>query len=102
MNNFLRHPNYLQHFPFLRLYYQLFSKLCFVGGTSGPSQNLDHAVRVIDLETRSECFAPLKGHDGYLHDISYCHQTKTLASASEDGSVKLWDLRNPKGHAQGT
>ena len=92
---------------------------------------------MIDLETRLETVAPLKGHEGYLviiinkkilhgndgmpsysllffitlfynvgtiqfqHDVSYCEQTKTLASASEDGTVKLWDLRVSRKEAQG-
>ena len=107
------------------------------GGTCGPSNSLDLSIRVIDLETRLETVAPLKGHEGYLvtiicknflhgndsmpsysslffitllynastiqfqHDVSYCEQTKTLASASEDGTVKLWDLRVSRKEAQG-
>ena len=80
----------------------LFPKLVPIsGGTSGPSNNLDHAIRVIDLETRTESFAPLSGHQGYLHGISYDSKSNVLASASEDGTVKIWDLRSPKGRAQG-
>ena len=73
-----------------------------LGGTSGPSSGFDHAIRVLDLETRSECFAPLKGHEGYIHDISLDHKSNLLATASEDGTVKIWDLRTPNGLAQGT
>ncbi len=53
------------------------------------------------INARSECVSPLKGHEGYLHDISYDESSKMLASASEDGTVRIWDLRNPKGKAQG-
>ena len=76
-------------------------KFPIAGGTSGPSNNLDHAIRVIDLETRAESISPLAGHQGYLHDISYDSKSNVLASASEDGTVKIWDLRSPKGRAQG-
>ena len=73
-------------------------RIIVAGGTCGPSHNLDHAIRVLDLETRTEVTRPLKGHDGYLHSISFCEQSQTLASASEDGTVKLWDLRQGSKH----
>lgn len=68
-------------------------RIFVAGGTCGSSNNnLDYAIRVIDLETRAEVTTPLKGHQGYLHDISLNEESRTLASASEDGSVKIWDL----------
>ena len=40
--------------------------------------------------------ATLTGHQKYLHAVSHCPATGLMASASEDGSVRLWDARLKK------
>ena len=40
--------------------------------------------------------ATLTGHQKYIHAISHCPATGLVASASEDGSVRLWDARQRK------
>lgn len=55
----------------------------------------DAAVHIYDLETRQET-ATLTGHQKYLHAVSHCPSTGLVASASEDGSVRLWDARLKK------
>ena len=56
----------------------------------------DHAVRIVDVETRMEASKPLKGHSGYLHGVQYCPLNKAIATSSEDGTIRTWDQRtNP-------
>ena len=40
--------------------------------------------------------ATLTGHQKYIHAASHCAATGLVASASEDGSVRLWDARIKK------
>ena len=40
--------------------------------------------------------ATLTGHQKYIHAVSHCAATGLVASASEDGSVRLWDARIKK------
>merc|ERR1712146_637337 len=39
--------------------------------------------------------ATLTGHEGEIEGISFSENGYYLASASRDGTVKLWDLRKP-------
>lgn len=52
----------------------------------------DNNVHVYDLETRNSLHV-LRGHDSFVHSISLCPTTQLIASGSEDGSVKVWDVR---------
>lgn len=51
----------------------------------------DNFVHVWDLETGEKTLS-LQGHTDYVHDLTM--KNSLCASASEDGSVKLWDLRD--------
>ena len=37
------------------------------------------------------------GHENYVHSLSQCKTTGLLASASEDGTARIWDLRTKAG-----
>ena len=49
--------------------------------------------QVIDTETRAELRSPLFGHENFIHSLSQCNTSGQLASASEDGTARIWDLR---------
>jgi len=54
----------------------------------------DNNVYIYDLETRNEVRV-LSGHTGYVHCVT-CGRgegERTVASGSEDGTVRLWDTR---------
>jgi len=46
-----------------------------------------------NIET-SQCVGKLVGHQKYLHDVVLLPQSNAIATASEDGTVKMWDSRN--------
>jgi len=68
-------------------------KLFIVGGVGASEMGKDHAVRILDVETRMETSKPLKGHCGYLHGVQFCPLNKTIATCSEDGTIRTWDHR---------
>jgi WD40 repeat protein len=34
----------------------------------------------------------LHGHTGWVRSVFFAHDSSTLASGSEDGTIKLWDI----------
>eukprot|EP00928_Gymnodinium_smaydae_P008309 TRINITY_DN1302_c0_g1_i1.p1 TRINITY_DN1302_c0_g1~~TRINITY_DN1302_c0_g1_i1.p1 ORF type:complete len:499 (+),score=117.60 TRINITY_DN1302_c0_g1_i1:103-1599(+) len=61
--------------------------LLMAGGT-------DKSVTMWDIKEQN-VVATLAGHEGKIQDLSFSENGYYLASASEDGTVKLWDLRKP-------
>jgi len=71
------------------------SMLVMGGGTAGRLVvgTGDNNVYVFDLETR-QLSSTLAGHTDYIHYVAAGKgEGDTLASASEDGTVRLWDQR---------
>ncbi|XP_053551028.1 THO complex subunit 6 homolog isoform X2 [Bombina bombina] len=50
-------------------------------------------IHSMDLETGAFTLN-LEGHDDYIHCLSLREQQSECLSGSEDGTVRLWDLRN--------
>jgi len=43
--------------------------------------------------TTNECFRILSGHTGWVWSVAFCPDNQTLASSSEDETIKVWDLK---------
>lgn len=54
----------------------------------------DNAVHVWDIDN-GKYLRALKGHTDYIHCVTVSPASHTCLSASEDGSVRLWDTRTP-------
>jgi eukaryotic-like serine/threonine-protein kinase len=50
-----------------------------------------HEANLWDLRTRKR-YAVLKGHERYIYSLTISPDDTTLATASYDGTVRLWDL----------
>ena len=60
------------------------------------SASLDMSIRVWDLE-REACTDTFQGHSDAVYGVCFRQEEQEIfASASEDGSIVLWDLRNDK------
>lgn len=56
----------------------------------------DNTVYAWDVTVPTAPVGRFSGHDGYVHDVCCAPAVRALASASEDGSVKLWDAATQK------
>ena len=61
------------------------------GGSVFSHGNATNAIRLWDIETGQEK-ETFMGHTGTIYDVSFSADGKTLASASRDGTILLWDL----------
>ncbi|XP_072033983.1 THO complex subunit 6 homolog [Amphiura filiformis] len=59
----------------------------------------DNHMYAWDLETGT-CTNTFQGHQDYIHSVALFNQSQQIVSASEDGSVRIWDPRN-EGEAVG-
>src|SRR5262249_54846660 len=53
-------------------------------------------IRLWDVDTQKEVRAPLEGHGKLLRSLAWCPDSKRLASAGDDGTVKVWDVTSGK------
>ena len=65
-------------------------------------------VRLFDRKTGNEIVLDNKnGHNGWVRNVCFSHDGKTLASVGDDGYIILWDIVNKRihkkirGHSQG-
>jgi WD40 repeat protein len=59
---------------------------------AGPSASgIGNAIKVWDASTGGELMT-LNGHTGWVMDLAFSPDSKTLASTSLDGTVKVWSL----------
>ncbi|KAJ3216610.1 hypothetical protein HDU67_009217 [Dinochytrium kinnereticum] len=69
----------------------------FVGeeGRAIISGSSDNTCRIWDTES-SECLGVLEGHSSRIWDVASSRSGALVASASGDGTVKVWDMTAPK------
>lgn len=59
----------------------------------------DNNVYIWDLEGGS-VKQTLSGHTDYVHCVDFLKKSEQVVSASEDGTVRFWDLRSPPGSVE--
>ena len=65
--------------------------VCFGSNTALASAGLDNIIKVWNLESCTELFA-ITGHSKKINRIAFNDNGDILASASDDGTVKLWHI----------
>lgn len=63
--------------------------------------NSDNTLRVWDTES-GQCLHILEGHSSRIWDVSSNDAGTTVASASGDSTVKIWDIKSSKASCRAT
>ncbi|VDN40047.1 unnamed protein product [Gongylonema pulchrum] len=58
---------------------------------------MDNAVRLASIERPDKIIATYSGHDEYVNELAL-QSANVFLSASEDGTVRLWDTRSKDNH----
>ncbi|MEM7586281.1 MAG: WD40 repeat domain-containing protein [Acidobacteriota bacterium] len=70
-------------------------KRIFAGGTSTSE---GETARMWDAESGLVLYE-VTGHEREVNDIAYASNGRWVATASEDGSARIWDVRNIEGES---
>ena len=57
------------------------------------SGSVDSTIRVWNVQTSEAVGDPLTGHTGFIRSITFASDGHEFASASDDGTISVWDTR---------
>jgi serine/threonine protein kinase/WD40 repeat protein len=83
----------LTELPVQRIEHSLADKLAIFRDQIVATAGVDDRIILSDMKT-GEQLMTLVGHEGDVWDMAFAPDGKTLASASADGSVRLWPVGN--------